>query len=200
MSRRPLLLTLCLWAAVPGSARAEDLTSEQIARIRRDEQAALARVNEAHGNKKSSELSNAERKQIILEQRAASQKVMDAHGVSGKDYARQTARMSPTQNAEVAAAQKGLEAREKVPAGPGKSPDAEDISVQHGFNEDNPVTMEEQEGAPPSVEHGLPADEQAPAEAEAAPTEAAPTEAAPIIEEPPAAAAPKPARGGHKKR
>ena len=55
MSRRLSVLLLSTWLAVPGLALAEDLTPEQIARIQRDEKAALERVNAAHGNKKSSE-------------------------------------------------------------------------------------------------------------------------------------------------
>ncbi len=155
MSRRLRVLLLSTWFAVPGLALADALTPEQIARIRRDEQAAIDRVNAAHGNKKSSELSTAERREIIREQQAAVRKVMESHGVSAKDYARQTARMGPKGNAAVSAEQKALEDRQKA-AQETKAPG--EIQVQQGFDENNPVMLEEQEGAPPIVEQGLPPD------------------------------------------
>ena len=65
MSRPLRILLLSTSLAVPGLALAEELTPEQIARIRRDEQAAIEQVNAAHGHKKSSELSSEERLQMI---------------------------------------------------------------------------------------------------------------------------------------
>lgn len=158
MPRRLSVLLLSTWLIMPNLAIAEELTPEQIARIRRDEKAAMDKVNTAHGNRKSSELSAAERRQMVREQQEAVGKVMDEHGVSAKDYARQSARMGPKQNEKVAAAEKALEAKEK--AARGKEPG--EIQVQQGFSEDNPVTLEEQEGAPPVVEHGLPMGEEGP--------------------------------------
>ncbi|WNG46369.1 hypothetical protein F0U60_21305 [Archangium minus] len=176
MSRRLSILLLTSWLTVPGLALAEELTSEQLARIRRDEKAAEAKVNAAHGNKKPSELSNAERRQIIREQQEAIQEVMEKNGVSRKDYARQMARMGPKQNAEVEAAEKALE--EKAAAS--KSQESGEIQVQQGFSEENPVTLEEQAGSLPAVEHGLPTEEEVPAEGEQSPAE---SEQAPSVEE-----------------
>ncbi len=162
MSRRVSVLLLSTWLITPSLALAEDLTPEQLARIRRDEKAAVDKVNAAHGNKKQSELSAAERRQMIREQQEAAQKVMDEHGVSAKDYARQSARMGPKQNEAVKAAEKALEAAEKAAAS-GKATEPGEIQVQEGFSEDNPVVMEEQEGATQvMVEHGLPVGEEAP--------------------------------------
>lgn len=160
MSRRSLFLLLSLGVALPTSGRAEDLTPEQLASIHRDEQKALDQVSAAHGNKPSSELSSSERRQLVHEQQEASRKVLEAHGVSAKDYARQTARMGPQGNEQVATAEKALEAQEKAaqkkkPAGNGE------IQVQLGVDENHPVTLEEQEGAAPVVEQGLPPEEQA---------------------------------------
>ena len=167
MSRRLSVLLLSTWLITPNLVLAEDLTPEQLASIRRAEKAAVDKVNAAHGNKKSSELSAAERRQMIREQQEAAQKVMDEHGVSPKDYARQSARMGPKQNEQVAAAEKELEAKEKA-AKAGKPEQAKEpgeIQVQEGFSEENPVMLEEQEGAPPIVEHGLPpGEESAPVE------------------------------------
>jgi hypothetical protein len=169
MSRRLSVLLLSTWLAVPGLALAGDLTPEQIARMRSDEKAALDRVNAAHGNKKSSEMSSAERRQVIQEQQKAVQEVRDQHGVSEKDYARQTARMGPKQNAAVEAAAKELEAKKAAEAAksqPGGAQEPGEIQVQQGFDDENPVTMEEQEGAAPTVEVGIPPGEEVPSEGE----------------------------------
>ena len=160
MSRRPCLLLLSTWLAWPGLALAEELTPEQVASIRRDEKAAMERVNEAHGNKKSSELSTDERRQIIQEQQAAIDGVMEKHGVSRKDYARQTARMGPKQNEAVDAAEKALVAKEKAAEAAKTQPkEPEEPQVQQGFSDANPVMLEEEAGAAPIVEEGLPAGE-----------------------------------------
>ncbi len=165
MSRRLSVLLLSTWLITPNLALAEELTPERLASIRRAEKAAVDKVNAAHGNKKSSEMSASERRQMIQEQQEAVRKVMEEHGVSAKDYARQSARMGPKQNEQVAAAEKALEAKEKAAGAAKKSEQAREpgeIQVQEGFSEDNPVMLEEEEGAPPVVEHGLPAGEEAP--------------------------------------
>jgi hypothetical protein len=163
MPRRLSVLLLSTWLITPNLALAEDLTPEQLARIRRDEKAALDKVNAAHGNKKPSELSAAERREMIREQQEASRKVMEEHGVSAKDYARQSARMGPKQNEAVAAAEKALEAKEKAAAAgkPEQAKEPGEIEIQEGFSDENPVTLEEQEGATPVVvEHGIPVGEE----------------------------------------
>ncbi|HEX8438137.1 hypothetical protein [Archangium sp.] len=169
MSRRLSVLLLSTWLAAPGLALAGDLTPEQIARMRSDEKAALDRVNAAHGNKKSSEMSNAERRRLIQEQQQAVQGVRDQHGVSEKDYARQTTRMGRKQTEAVEAAAKELEAKkaaEATKSQPGGGQEPGEIQVQQGFDDENPVTLEEQEGAAPSVEVGIPQDEEVPSEEE----------------------------------
>ena len=162
MSRRLSVLLLLTWLITPNLALAGELTPEQLARIRRAEKAAVDKVNAAHGNKKSSELSAAERREMIREQQEAVQKVMDEHGVTAKDYARQSARMGPKQNEQVAAAEKALEEKEKAAAKSPKDKEPGEIQIQQGINEENPVMLEEQEGAAPVVEHGLPVGEEAP--------------------------------------
>jgi hypothetical protein len=161
---------LTLWLVMPGPARAEELTPEKIASIRRDEQAALERVDKAHGNKKASELSNDERRQIIVEQQAAIQEVMDKHGVTAKEYARHVARMGPKGNAAVEAAEQELEAREQEAAQAAaraaeetrkaeEPPAPEDIPIQRGFSDENPIELEAVPGAPPIPEEGARAGE-----------------------------------------
>jgi hypothetical protein len=169
MFRRPLVLMMTLWLVSPGLARAEGLTPEQIASIRRDEQAALEKVDKAHGNKKSSELSSDERRRIIEEQQRAIQEVMDKHGVTRKEYARQVARMGPEGNAAVQEAEKVLEAREREAAQAAvraaeeakaeeakgeELPAPEDIPIQRGFSNENPIEVEAAPGAPPIIEEG----------------------------------------------
>jgi hypothetical protein len=170
MSRRLSVLLISTWLIVPAIALAEDLPPEKLARIRRDEKAALERVNAAHGSKKSSEMSTAERRQVIQEQQEAIQGVMDKHGVSSKDYARQTARMGPKQNAEVDAAEKSLDSTTKKASVEEPKPlSPDEIPIQRGWSDEAPVMLEEREGAPPIVERGVPADETVPPEGEGAP-------------------------------
>ncbi len=171
MSRRLTILLYSTWLTVPGLALAGEIPPEQLARIRRDEKAAVERVNAAYGNKKSSELSTAERRQMIREQQEAHREVMNKHGVSEKDYARQLARMGPKQNARLAAEEKTLE--EKAAKGGEKEPG--EIQIQYGLSE-NPVELE---SAPAVVEHGLPTEETAPVE-EGTPVEEGQPEGEPV--------------------
>ena len=192
MSRRTSVLLVASWLAVPGLALAQEqqaLTPQKIAEIRRDDQAAQARVNAAYGNRKPSEMSTEERSQATKDQQAAGLAVLEKHGVSDKDYSRQVARMSPEEREAVAKAEKKLEADEKAAQEAKKAEETkaeevapEDIPVQEGISEENPVEMESSKDAASVVEHGLPpgeqgTDEAPPGEGVAAPTEAAPAEA-----------------------
>jgi hypothetical protein len=167
LRRTPILLFAC-GLAVPCALLAGELTPEQIAHIRRDEQAAIAKVNTAHGNKKPSEMDNAERRQVIEEQQQALQAVMDKHGVTPKEYARQSAQMGREESKAVEAAAKELEAQEKAAteaaaaaaAQPAEEKAPEEIPIQRGFNDENPVEVEATPDAPPILEFGLPKEEQ----------------------------------------
>jgi hypothetical protein len=164
MIRHLLHLLLTTSLTLPGLALAGELSPEQLASIRRDEQAALDRVNTAHGDKKSSEMDNAERRRLIEDQRQAVREVMEKHGVSEKDYARQVARMGPKGNARVEEALRALEEkeREKAAREQKKAEDAPDISIQQGFSDKDPVEVDAVEGAPPVVEQDPSVDEQDP--------------------------------------
>ncbi|EPX64463.1 hypothetical protein D187_004552 [Cystobacter fuscus DSM 2262] len=180
MSRRLSVLLLSTWLSLPTLALAEDLPPEKLASIRRDEKHALEKVNAAHGGKKSSEMSTAERRQMIQEQQQATQGVLDKHGVSSKDYARQTARMGPKQNAQVDAAEKALEARTQgsSASSPGEIP------IERGWGSEQQVEqegVEGSEGAMPVVEHGLPTEEQVPAEGMPSVDEAGAPEVEPAV-------------------
>lgn len=170
MSRRTSVLLVASWLAVPGLALAEEeLTPEKIAAIRRDEKAAQAKVDAASGNRKSSEMSTEERRQSIRDQQAAGLGVLEKHGVSDKEYSRRVARMTPAERDAVDRAEKKLEAEEKAKREAeqkklqGEESEArapEDIPIQEGFSEENPVELEASEEAGNVVEQGLPPGEQ----------------------------------------
>jgi hypothetical protein len=200
MSRRTSVLLVASWLAVPGLALAqEELTPEKIAAIRRDEKAAQAKVDAAYGNRKPSEMSTEERRQVIQEQQAAGLGVMEKHGVSDKEYSRHVARMSREEREAVEQAEKKLEADEKAAReqkkkqqeaeAEAKAP--EDIPIQQGISDENPVELEASEGAGTVVEEGLPPGESGMDELPADVAVETGTEA-------PAAPAPK-SRGGRRK-
>jgi hypothetical protein len=172
MSTRPTLFLLASWLVLPGLASAQEgaeLSPEKVAEIRRDESQAQTRVNEEFGNRKPSEMSNEERTQAIDKQQAASASVMEKHGVSAKDFARYEARMGPEGNARAKAEEKRLEeqAQAAKQAAPTGEKAAEDVPVQQGFSEEDPVELEAAEGAEPVVDVGIPGA----AEAESVPVE-----------------------------
>ncbi len=179
MSRRPSALLLASWLLVPGLSLAqEELDAEKVARIRRDEQAALNEVNAKHGNKKSSEMSSEERRQVIQEQQAASASVMSKHGVTAKEYERHTARMGREGNKAVDEATKRLEAEEqaKKEAEARRKAEPKEIPIQQGISEKNPVQLEGETGteSDPLVEQGVDSGD----EADSAPEKQADEEAA----------------------
>ncbi|WP_223755089.1 hypothetical protein [Myxococcus sp. RHSTA-1-4] len=162
-TRLPLLLAAS-WLVLPGVARAQEgaeLTPEKVAQIRRDESQALAKVNEEFGNRQPSELSSEERAQAIDKQQAAAAAVLEKHGVSAKEYARYEARMRPEDNARAEAEKKRLEElaqAAKQPQDTGEK-SAEDVHVQLGISDKEPVELEVAEGAEPVVDVGVPGDE-----------------------------------------
>lgn len=162
MSRRMPVLLFATWLAVPGLAWAQDeeLTPEKIAAIRRDEQAAQAKVDAAYGNRKPSEMSTEERRKAIQDQQAAGLAVMERHGVSDKDYARRVARLSPEEREAVAREERRLEEEERKAQAAREEEERalapEDIPIQTGFGDNNPVELESTGEAASVVEQGLP--------------------------------------------
>lgn len=162
MSHRMSVLLMAAWLAVPGLARAqeEELTPEKIAAIRRDEQAAQARVDAAYGHRKPSEMSTGERRQAIRDQQAAGLAVLEKHGVSDKAYARRVARLSLEEREAVAREERRLADREQAAreaaAQERQARAPEDIPIQMGFGDGNPVELESSEEAASVVEQGLP--------------------------------------------
>ncbi|ATB48957.1 hypothetical protein [Corallococcus macrosporus] len=157
MSPRTALFLVASWLVMPGQALAADsteLTPEKVAEIRRDEAQALSEVDEEYGNRKPSEMSTEERREAIDKQKAASASVLEKHGVSAKDYARYEARMSPADNARAKAEAQRLEEAAKAAKQP--APAQEEVQIQQGFNNENPVEVEATEGAAPAIEIGVP--------------------------------------------
>jgi len=91
MNVRHIAAALLLWGT---AAHAGDLSPEQVARIRAEQQAADERVRIAHDGRKPSEMSSEQRKQFLEDQRRANQEVLDKHGVTAKEFARASSRMS----------------------------------------------------------------------------------------------------------
>ncbi|MGE6762807.1 hypothetical protein ACQKGO_32655 [Corallococcus interemptor] len=149
-----MLAASSLLLAAPALAEDEGLTPEKVAAIQRDEAAAQAKVNNEYGNRKPSEMSNAERGQAIRDQQSEAAKVMEKHGISAKEYATYTARMTPDDNQRVANETKRLddkakaekEAEEKKRKGDGE------VHIQQGFSDADPVELESTDGAEPSVD------------------------------------------------
>ena len=152
MKSPALLLVLTLGF---GAQAAEPLTPEQLARVRHDEAAALARVEAAHGHRKPSEMEPEERRQVIEEQSAAIDEALRRNGVDAKSYARQSARLDREQYAEVEAQLRRLQAEEARARKPGTTaPRAGEIEVEYG----TPVSLEpaQQASGDVEVEYGTP--------------------------------------------
>ena len=166
MIRRLSPLLSATWLVLASAASAQNLSPQQLARIRLDEKEAMKKIDAAHGGRKSSEMSNAERRQVIQEQQDAIQAVREHHGVTEKDYARQTARMGPKQNAEVAAQEKALEAQRKGKGTSGPEPtDVVPVEILGPVGEDGtapgvPATEESTGGSDvPLADEGTPVEQ-----------------------------------------
>ncbi|WP_224372978.1 hypothetical protein [Hyalangium versicolor] len=205
MPRPTSVLLVASWLAVPGLAMAqEDLTPQKIAEIRRDEQASQAKVNAAYGNRKPSEMSNEERGQAAREQQAAGMAVLEKHGVSDKEYSRHVARMGREESAAVAREEKKLDDEAKAAQAARDAKAAEkkrieeeglppdQIPVQRGFSDENPVVLESTGDDVVEVEEGLPASEEG--------LEAMPAGDATVPVEEAAPAAPAPSHGKKSKK
>lgn len=149
-----MLAASSLLLAPPALAEDEGLTPEKVAAIQRDEAAAQAKVNEEHGNRKPSEMSNAERGQAIRDQQKESAKVMEKHGVSAKEFANFTARMTPEDNQRAANESKRLDDKAKADkeAEAKKRKGDGEVHIQQGFSDADPVELESADGAEPSVD------------------------------------------------
>lgn len=157
---RPISLLMAALLVLPGVAGADEggeLTPEKVAHIRRDEAAAMKKVDDEFGNRKPSEMSNEERGQAIQKQSAATTSVLEKHGVSAKEYDRFTARMGREGNERAKAEGQRLEEQAKASKPAAAKPTEEkEVSIQNGFDNDNPVELESSEGDNPEVQIGIP--------------------------------------------
>jgi hypothetical protein len=140
------------------AAMAEDLSVEQLAAVERDERAAISRVEAAHGNRPPQELTSEERAEIILQQQEASREVFERHGVDPKEYVMRSARLTPEERALVDAEKRRLDlaeaerlAKEAAQAN-SQATAPEDVEVQRGISESDPVEVYREEGDPGKVE------------------------------------------------
>jgi hypothetical protein len=143
------------------------LPPEETASIQLEQQKAQTQIAEKHGNKASTELTAEERREIIREQAEAEKQVLDKHGVTSKEWAVSQMRETVEGRAQVKQAREALEAKQKAEAEAAAKPKEEKaVTIQRGFSEENPTTLEEKTGGPVTVEKGLP--EEAKADLEAA--------------------------------
>lgn len=192
---RKALVLAALTLAVPAFA-GDDLDPEKAAKIERDTEKALEKVDQKWGNKKPSQLTSDERKQVIADRAAAEREVFEKHNVDAKTYTKYTSRQTKEERAATKEAGQRILQQEKAdaakkdeekkqPGGP------KEIIIQRGGAGKDPIIMEEKDGAAPIVEKGLPQeaqDEQADATAM--------TDSS--TETNPNAPAPAPAKGGGK--
>lgn len=159
---RTALLLAALGCALPAFADGE-LNPEKVAKIDRETEKAHKAIDKKYGNKKSSELTSDERRQVIAERAAAERAVLEKHDVEAKAYTQYTARQTRDERAATKQAGEALDAKEKA-AEADKAKEAtkgpKEITIQRGGAGKGPIIMEEQEGAPPIVENGLPQDAQ----------------------------------------
>jgi hypothetical protein len=176
-------VSTALAAALATLLHADLVPPDQAAAIGLDQKAAQAEVAKKYDNKKPSELSGAERAQMTRDLAAAEQRVLEKHGVDAKTWARQQMQRSPREAAAQGAREQALadqrkkdgEARAKAEASP------QEVQIQRGFSDANPVTLEEKKTDGVVIEHGIPADaaaDQAAASGQAAEEPAAPAPAA----------------------
>ena len=146
---------------------ADDLSPEKAAKVQKDREKAMADVAKKYGNKKSSELSQDERREMIRDQRAAETAVLDKNGVDPKEFARYEAKMSLNDRAATKAERERLDRKEQddKKAAEQQQSGPREIQIQRGFDDNNPVTLEENNSGgggtgQPVVEKGLPPEAQ----------------------------------------
>jgi hypothetical protein len=143
-----------------------ELSPEQLAKVQHDRQKAMAEVSKKYGDKKPSELTQDERREMIHDQREAEDRVLEKNGVDRKEIARYEAKLSLDDRAATKAAKQQIEEKEKREADEkakgGEKQGGDNIPIQRGFSDTNPVTLEDKGNGSggPVVERGLPQDAQ----------------------------------------
>jgi hypothetical protein len=115
------------------AALAESIAPDKLAKIQAEQGAAQDRIRIKYGNRKPSEMERDERRQMLEDERKAAQEVLDKHGVTAKDYARASSRLSRDDQARVQAESKALQQKET------KSPSGGDgeVTIEYGTTGDD---------------------------------------------------------------
>ena len=139
------------------------IPAEKAATIERQQQKAQTEVNAKYGNKKLNEMSADERRAMMKDQAAAERAVLEKNGVDAKTWAKESQNKTRAEAKDHAERVKALEAQEKKDAeaaAKAKQDGNKDVTVQRGFSDEEPVTLEEKENedGQVSVEKSLPPD------------------------------------------
>lgn len=150
-------LLLCVVLTASTLSFAGDMDPKKAAAIQRDREKAKAELDKKYGKGK---LSKSDMSKRAAEENEAEAKILQKHGVDAKDAARYESKMSREDRAAAKEEGEKLKAKEEADAkaAAAKKNAPKEIQVQKGFSDQNPTVMDEKEGAPPVVEHGLPAD------------------------------------------
>ncbi|MBF5045509.1 hypothetical protein FGE12_24085 [Aggregicoccus sp. 17bor-14] len=162
MVRHALLAAALALCVVPAARAQEPLTPEKLARVRFEEEKALARVDAAHGHRPPSEMSAEERRQVIAEQAAATEAAQRREGVDAKTYARATAGLSREEHARMESTLEGLRAP-AAPRPPQRTAPGE-IEIDYGTPVDLTPPEEAAGGGEIPIEYGTPIPIEPPAE------------------------------------
>lgn len=143
--RRVVCSALVVGLGVSAAARAQsDISLQEIAAAEREEKAALAKVEAAHGNKPPQELSPEERAQIIREQQEASRAVYEQRSLDTKGFAGRVMRLSPGERGQVEAEKARMDREEKErlereAAAANAQP--QELEITRGVDEKHPVDL-----------------------------------------------------------
>jgi len=147
--RSALVGALAVVAVAPRAARAQDISTQDVAAAEREEKAALAKVEAAHGNKPPQEMSAEERAQIIREQQEASQAVYARHSLDTKAFAKRVMRMSPGERGQVEAEKARMDQEEKARLErEAARAEPEDFVITRGVDAKHPVDVYRAPGEP----------------------------------------------------
>lgn len=155
MRLKILALTATLLA--PASALAlDEQKAGELEALMEERRAAIAKE---YGDKKPSEMSSSERRAYYQKIEAANREVLQQNGISDKEYARATARMGRGSMQRIEQAKKEFaekRAAEKKAKEEQAKKGSGEIQIQRGFDNKNPVTLDEPETDGPVIERGNP--------------------------------------------
>lgn len=159
MPRRPLpVLAALLSVALASPALAgEELTPEKVGAIQYDEEKALGKVDQQHGNKSVVDMSPEERHEVIEEKQAAKREVVEKHGVEMKDYVIRSSKMTTDEQQKVQETKQALKEKDEAEQKAAEQKAAEekarkeqeeaphDVVIRRGYGEDEPVDVSDED-------------------------------------------------------